>query len=929
MTSSFGITPQRELRDYTVQPERPAALPKPAEPATQPQQLGGQLLDARRFQQDVGTAQTLKSIEEWLGSQGVLAKESALFYENYKQQKKEEALNLYKQESLAYSQSIENAKDVKALEKAGDPETATQLRVSNPWVNYFYYSLKAEDASDNISLGLAEWGQNNLDKLAKIKDPAAKSAAIATKAKELLQPYQDIPSAFITGKIDPAIASVQSKLNKKIVERSFQLKDLEVLDATRQNIRNGIAFVAKTAKFYGTDPVNSAKAQTLLQDVITKNIAYLTDVHGYDERRVNQTLSKALDQLWIDVDGDGLNEIGQLMTGDQVVKALASVKTKDGISLSSLVYDDSGQTIGALVQNQYAEALGKEEKRSTAIQSNINRQAKDWERTWERRAIDWKLQNPDATPEQINAQIKSETAFITGDPNQLQLSNKSLPEIQKFIKDIYTPMDELVSPQQMIDDKTYADQLNREGKPFPAAFLTSLQGKPYMAELVTANAKAVGDAKETTTKGVRTKLLTDLQSALKDRFMTSDIMKGVGSESSDTKITKKAFTNSAVIQAKRFLEVIGYKEINDAVYEAKQNGLDLRDPRVVNDIFNKVNDKLSKRPEFSNPEFYYNLGSDAKKPLGAPTGKVPSVSYSRKAGDGSWQITPKHNDNLLTWSRMSKNVLSNNPTAARTLINSEFLFSEPELKALSVALHTGKGQSLPTSVREKLENFSFATGNRVSPAQVMEAQVLRYTGSSSDQVKALLRSNAPLVQQQIRRADAAPKNAKQTDLGVFVNNWRHDHRSGKNGELKRNAVDVQFRTATGQLANNPVPSPVSGDVIYNSAISGQISGYGHVVVIRASSNGNGYKAGDRILISHGSKVTITGNKVTAGQRVMLTGGPGTTTGTADPGVIHWQVFRPGSGAFPNRSEQYPQAYQNSFIRGALFPLFQRHSYPKY
>ena len=129
MTSSFGISPQRQLRDYTVQPQKPTDLPRPAEPVSEPQRLGGQLMDARSFQQDTRTAQTLKSIEQFLGDQGVFAKESAAYFERYKEEKKQEAFNLYKQEAAAYQQSIENAKDVKALEKMS--EDHPKLRIYN------------------------------------------------------------------------------------------------------------------------------------------------------------------------------------------------------------------------------------------------------------------------------------------------------------------------------------------------------------------------------------------------------------------------------------------------------------------------------------------------------------------------------------------------------------------------------------------------------------------------------------------------------------------------------------------------------------------------------------------------------------------------------------------------------------------------------
>ena len=49
MTSSFGITPQRQIRDLVANPEQPVSLPVPAQPAQTPKRVGGQLF------QDCGT----------------------------------------------------------------------------------------------------------------------------------------------------------------------------------------------------------------------------------------------------------------------------------------------------------------------------------------------------------------------------------------------------------------------------------------------------------------------------------------------------------------------------------------------------------------------------------------------------------------------------------------------------------------------------------------------------------------------------------------------------------------------------------------------------------------------------------------------------------------------------------------------------------
>ena len=71
MTSSFGITPQRQVRDLVASPEAPTRPAEPARPAQEPQQLGGQLMYGRQFPPDTKTEQTLKSIQTFLGENGL------------------------------------------------------------------------------------------------------------------------------------------------------------------------------------------------------------------------------------------------------------------------------------------------------------------------------------------------------------------------------------------------------------------------------------------------------------------------------------------------------------------------------------------------------------------------------------------------------------------------------------------------------------------------------------------------------------------------------------------------------------------------------------------------------------------------------------------------------------------------------------------
>ena len=94
MTSSFGITPQRQVRDQLLQPEQPQALPKPAEPAGIPQQVGGQLMYSASYQPDTKTQQTIKSLEDFLSKEGVFDRGSKMLFEGYKENKRKEALLL-------------------------------------------------------------------------------------------------------------------------------------------------------------------------------------------------------------------------------------------------------------------------------------------------------------------------------------------------------------------------------------------------------------------------------------------------------------------------------------------------------------------------------------------------------------------------------------------------------------------------------------------------------------------------------------------------------------------------------------------------------------------------------------------------------------------------------------------------------------------
>ena len=170
MTSSFGITPQRQIRDLVAQPARPTEPAKPAEPVRTPVQTGGQLMYAASYQPG-SAGQAIESIQQFLSNEGALGKSTDALFERYKEQKKEEATRLLQQEATALRDSLENAKETKALRQAGDENLARQNRLSNPWVNFFYYDTKATNAGKQVAVDLASWGTKEADRLAEVDNP--------------------------------------------------------------------------------------------------------------------------------------------------------------------------------------------------------------------------------------------------------------------------------------------------------------------------------------------------------------------------------------------------------------------------------------------------------------------------------------------------------------------------------------------------------------------------------------------------------------------------------------------------------------------------------------------------------------------------------------------------------------------------------------
>jgi hypothetical protein len=157
-----------------------------------------------------------------------------------------------------------------------------------------------------------------------------------------------------------------------------------------------------------------------------------------------------------------------------------------------------------------------------------------------------------------------------------------------------------------------------------------------------------------------------------------------------------------------------------------------------------------------------------------------------------------------------------------------------------------------------------------------------------------------------------------------VYNLHHSHSANR-------AVDFQIERGNRAQTANPMPSPLSGRVVY----AGPVDGYGNTVVIEADSDGPGYRRNERLLLAHAARLLVRpGQRVSRGQNILIAGDmspnnskPGrSTTGTGTRGHLHSQLFKAGTG-FPSKIDQHEQARQNDFFKKAVYPLFRKVSDP--
>jgi murein DD-endopeptidase MepM/ murein hydrolase activator NlpD len=918
MTSSFGITPQRQIRDLVAGPEKPQDLARPAEPAGLPQQIGGQLQYAASYQQDNRLATAVKGIENFLSKEGAFTTASETLFENYKLQKYNEAKALAASEANAYRDSIGIANETKALKKSGDSELARQTQLSNPWVNFFYYDTKATNAGRDISVQLGAWGKQNAEKLAEIEDPGQRSAAIAAKAQELMKPYADVPAAFQAAKIDPLVSSVSLDLKKTIQEKSYERRALTDQNTAAEKflgpLRLGASFVKGT---FGSEQ-GTTFASDAIQNGYNEARAYYVDIRGYSEKEFNALLFKEIPDLFIDKNGDGYNDIGETYSYLNFAKSLGDIKTADGQPLLSL-RNAKGQSLREALEEGAVKAVKAQETFEGSVERGIQRVQREFKRDQANSSTQFYAQNPNPNDDQIVSQREAAKA------NARQLAARGLLPDGMSVADAFDQIDKLypfqskdISPEQQARLQIEVDDLIAQGvTQMPADLAARLEGTPAYGRALVAFAKAGREAANPATQKTTDSIIRNLLGGLKGNFQSKDEQLKAAAAQGKAGDAKEKFLQPAVVQASQRLKAEGTIYIRRKLSEAAQRGENINDPAVQLRISQDAQNYFYQRPEYSDVDSYYDITN--LQSIGKAKGG-PVLGSSKKDATGRWQISIQDADNRASFAAIARPYFVNNPAAAREYLNNQFVLNEKELGEINKALATGSMASLSQGTRRSLGNLQTAFGNKVSIAEIAQKQMSKFLDGN---IPPSYRENAFKLQA-ATKTPVAGTGVKPQDSLLYVYSGNHSHSGNR-------AIDFQIERGNRAQTANPLPSPLSGIVRF----AGQVQGFGNTVVIEALENGPGYRRGDRLLLGHAARLNVqTGQRVNRGQPVLVAGDsspinsiPGrSSTGRGTPGHLHSQLFRPGQG-FPSVKDQYGQETQNTFVRKSLYPLFRTVSDP--
>lgn len=917
MTNSFGITPQRQIRDQVASPAAPTELAAPARPADEPQQVGGQLLDMRNYVPDTRGQETIQKIATFLQDQGVFDRSIDMMREDYTKNRKKQAEDLIEKEAAALSDTAELGQEAEELRRRKKFEAARETQLRNPYVNFFYYGNKATEAGNQIAIDLAAWGQDSAESLSFMEDPADRAVAITQKANELKKAYAHLPADYVAAKIDPLIAQTKLEINKLVAKEQIKRKDETRITGLSEVVRDSLITSAKLSQQGGVTGLTIGDQAVAV--AVRKFYESATSQYLMDERTANKLLFDVLPEVFIDLDGDQENDLASQATYRSYVEALGKVKTSDGVALLDLVQTNAQGKRTTLREALQASLLNQMQIYGKLEQAGTKQLAADkaeYILNRDRSIKEWYAENPDPSNDEI---IEKRNELIEAIDPAILPDGISVTDEQKAIEKMFPSVERKLSDNQKL---AFSKTVN--------AFIAGgvVQMPEDLEEQLTGT-DFYYDAKKKFQEAEIKFLNPDIDKFSED--ILDDLVDGVAQNILDKDTNVRALVNqqkgdvpqqvkTAQKEAARRLRAEAYNDVRARL--AALTPEQLANPAERNKVLSEMQTDYYNRDAYSKAESYFTYTSgqymDPKVPY------LSSFNYSPTTG---WDIKLNDTDNGGAWSISARTQFANDAEKARTYIKEKIMFTQDQFSELYKALQTGNTKGLSIETRQRVRNYMYAFDHQITPAQLINTQLQQFVteggGKMPPTSKAFNDSLNRLGKSVM--SPVAQTGDKASDLQLSRGDNDHEH-------SENNGFDFTIHRGNYVQTRNQMPSPFSGKVVY----ARQVPGFGNTLVIEAEDDGPGYKAGDRLLVGHSSVMLHKeGDQVYAGQALVIAGDqspmnsvPGMSgTGAGAPGHLHGQLLKKPATGWPGpwvdqREHDYPQQQQNEFFKLNVIPLFK-------
>lgn len=917
MTNSFGITPQRQIREQVARPEAPTELAAPAAPAQEPQQVGGQLLDMRNYVPDTRGQETIQKIATFLQDQGVFDRSIDMMREDYMKKRKKQAEDLIEKEATALSDTAELGQEAEELRSRKKFEAARETQLRNPYVNFFYYGNKATEAGNQISIDLAAWGQDSAENLSYMEDPADRAVAITQKANELKKAYANLPSDYVAAKIDPKIAQTKVEINKLVAKEQVKRKDETRITGLSDVVKDSLITSAKLSQQGGQ--IGLTIGDQAVEIAIGKFFESATGQYLMDERTANKILFDVLPEVFIDLDGDQENDLASQVTYRSYLAALDKVKTSDGVNILDLVQTNAQgkrttlrEALQAGLLNQMQvynkiEQAGTKELQGVKAEYILNR---------DRSIKEWYAANPNPSNDVIVA--KRDELLNQLDPATLP-DGLNVTDARKAIEKLLPSVERKLSDNEKLSFSKTVNTLIAQGVvQMPEDLEEKLTGTDFYYDakkkFQEAEIKFLNPDIDKYSENIMDDLVEGVAQNIldKDTDVRALVSQQKGKVPEQVKLAQK--------EAARRLRAEAYNDARARL--AALTPEQIADPAERNKVLSELQTDYYNRDAYSRADSYFQYSSGQYMDR-----KVPYLGTSNYSPTSGWDIKLNDTDNGDAWSISARTQFTNDANKARSYLKENLIFTETQLGELYKALQTGNTKGLSIETRQRVRNYMYAFDHQITPAQLINTQLERFVTKGGGKMPPTSKQFNDSLNRlgKTVMSPVAQTGDKASDFQLYRGDNDHSH-SANNG------FDFTIHRGNFVQTRNQMPAPFSGKVVYAK----QVPGFGNTLIIEAEDDGPGYKAGDRLLVGHSSVMLHKeGDQVYAGQPIVIAGDQSpmnsvsgmSGTGSGDPGHLHGQLLKKPAAGWPGpwvdqREHDYPQQQQNEFFKLNVIPLFK-------